>query len=342
MIVAKRPGESQPFARPLVLHVERSGRDVGVHFGGTGGHRQLVRHAVVHAVVQPEVVLARVGKLIVDELREITELGAVTAGHIRGGGAPVVHAAVGDVPVVGAIGQIRDVAVERAPGRALLGHRDHQIAVLEIRFGPVIQDQIRAEAGFVEQAARRRRCPRRLLDAGWRLVVAAGFRREVVVARAAAVGAQRAVALLVPVEVELVPRRGLPREPCAHVFPAAVGLGLMTFVRHIEPRVEIAGVAVMKYAADEAMVALVARCREEPQTIPSERTADREARVPDPREGVGRPKASPPDLVVEIVALHRAVGPVREATAGEAVAALPRHEVHGRARILRFAEAAGG
>src|SRR4029450_2145275 len=119
VVIAQRTLQGHATSRPLLLRVQSRVADAVVAVERLQRLRELIRYAVVHAILEEQVV--REGLRVVRVKRTlIAELRVVRAGHIRGRCAPGVRAVPVVFPVERPVREVRDVAVDGAPGRALL------------------------------------------------------------------------------------------------------------------------------------------------------------------------------------------------------------------------------
>ena len=145
--------------------------------------------------------------------------------------------------------------------------------------------------------------------------------------------------LLVPPSGKLVPGRGLPRHTDAGVLRHVVRDGLLV-AGIVGPLGDVARVPVVEDRGHRVFRVEVPGRREEPDLVALDRPAEHRVDVPRLDELVGLAKAQGPHLVVEVAALPLA-GVVHEHRSAEAVASLPRDQIHLRAAGSRLAEAAG-
>ncbi len=240
-------------------------------------------------------------------------------------------------------------------GRALLGHAHERARGIARHLVAAPAGQIVTEPGRQQHAVGQRRVPRDLLHPLEPVLVGGGFGRrrrraapdEVVVlgllpaaVGGRVVGGAGARLLLVPVDVELVARRGLVGQAHAGDVVAGAGARLARGVGFVEPA-RRARVLVGEHARDRRMRSLVAQVQEVPQPVALDRPAQPQRVVPQLQQLARHAQPRRTQLVAVVVA-HHAAGDVGEIhRAAQLVAAGLGHDAERRARDLGFAEAGG-
>ena len=224
------------------------------------------------------------------------------------------------------------VAVVRAEvdARVRLGHR---IEERGFRFGVGLARPVLGQVagGRLEQhAAADRRPIRERLEV---IRVHALQLRRIGLRGAAQVPQVRLARREVVVRRQLVARRHLPRQP--HVV-ADVRLAVGARSREIRLIDEIEGIRLVIGVGAENLVAPVPMRRPEPHLVAFDRTAEREARVVEMIDRIGRRHALRLEIGRQVVRLPVVRRVVEERGSAEGVAAFLRNDVHTNAAAARF------
>ena len=344
--------QRQPVVGPLILREEVDRDEIADVRRVDRPHRDGLRELVRHARTRPDLddlgeVLVGLGRIAEPAL--IAELHTVGAGderqrRVRARQRPDQRLRESTLP--GRSRHPREQARDAvSPGGAtgladLLQPLDHRrveravVAKME-----TVPRLIRAPAGLGEQLTRDRRLPTGVGLTGRDVEHSVRrFRRRRGGASARTVIC--VVELLGPVEIELVARRRLPRQPDCRLAFQAVGERLLGFIEVHHPAIRVAGVLVIEHARHGPLPADLAEDVIEPQLVTDNPAAVHPAHVVHVEELERCPEARIFERLGVVAALHRAVRTTVVKLAVEAVRPLSRDGVEDDAARLGFGEPA--